>query len=140
MKQRTDTARTKSRDRCFRPLSAPVRSSCTRSRARALHPPHRPPERSREPPMHVTKLLCILAISAIVDAARAQNAPFLNINPSWSPDGQWLVFESRRHGDAELYVIASDGTSERRLTRSAGEDTHPSWSPDGETIVFDSNR
>src|SRR5688500_3168775 len=90
--------------------------------------------------MHVTKLLCILATTTVIDAARAQTAPFLNINPSWSPDGQWLVFESRRHGDAELYVIASNGTRERRLTWSAGEDTHPSWSPDGQTIVFDSNR
>jgi Tol biopolymer transport system component len=69
-------------------------------------------------------------------------APFLNINPSWSPDGTRLVFESSRHGNVEIYVINADGTGERRLTRSGSDiaNTHPSWSPDGATIVFDSNR
>jgi TolB protein len=70
----------------------------------------------------------------------AQNAPFLNINPSWSPDGRFLVFESRRHGEPELYIMAVDGSRERRLTTNSFSDTHPAWSPDGEWILFDSNR
>ena len=78
-------------------------------------------------------MLCVLPVSA-------QSAPFLNINPSWSPDGRWLVFESRRHGPAELYVIGVDGTGERRLTWNGAHDTHPAWSPDGASIVFDSQR
>ena len=90
--------------------------------------------------MHPARILGGLALLATADAAMAQNAPFLNINPSWSPDGRRLVFESRRHGDAELYIINADGTGERRLTWSGGEDTHAAWSPDGSTIVFDSDR
>lgn len=70
----------------------------------------------------------------------AQSQNFLNINPSWSPDGCQLVFESRQHGTASLYVINVDGTGERRLTWTTGDDTHPSWSPDGSRIVYDSNR
>ena len=80
----------------------------------------------------------VLAFCAVTGTAEAQS--FLNINPSWSPDGRRLVFESRRHGRAQLYLINADGTAERRLTNSAGEDTHPSWSPDGSQIVFDSYR
>jgi Tol biopolymer transport system component len=69
-------------------------------------------------------------------------APFLNINPSWSPDGTRLAFESSRHGGSEIYVINLGTGAERRLTFSDPdiENTHPSWSPDGTTIVFDSNR
>src|SRR6185503_12938497 len=68
-------------------------------------------------------------------------SPFLNINPAWSPDGKHLVFQSERvAGRTNLYIINVDGTGERRLTWTAGDDTHPSWSPDGNTIVFDSNR
>ncbi|MEW5915521.1 MAG: hypothetical protein AB1762_03915, partial [Gemmatimonadota bacterium] len=70
----------------------------------------------------------------------AQTSGFLNINPSWSPDGRQLVFESRRHGGVVLYVINADGSGERRLTWTNAEDTHPAWSPDGSRIVFDSNR
>jgi TolB protein len=70
----------------------------------------------------------------------AQGAVFLNINPSWSPDGRYLVFQSERHGSAELYIIGVDGTGERRLTWNNADDTHPDWSPDGRLIVFDSNR
>ncbi|MGH7711868.1 MAG: TolB family protein, partial [Gemmatimonadaceae bacterium] len=70
----------------------------------------------------------------------AQTPIFLNINPSWSPDGRQLVFESRRHGAASLYIINADGSGERRLTWTLGDDTHPAWSPHGSHIVFDSNR
>jgi dipeptidyl aminopeptidase/acylaminoacyl peptidase len=76
-----------------------------------------------------------------VVAAAGQRPPtFLNINPSWSPDGQWLVFQSDRHGPAELSVIAADGTGEHRLTWNNANDTHPAWSPGGAWIVFDSDR
>ena len=80
----------------------------------------------------------LLALAAAASPAPAPN--FLDINPSWSPDGRWLVFQSERHGRTQLYVIGADGNGERRLTRSFGEDTHPAWSPDGEWILFDSNR
>jgi hypothetical protein len=37
--------------------------------------------------------------------AGAQSPTFLNNNPSWSPDGRQLVFQSDRHGSTELYVV-----------------------------------
>jgi TolB protein len=85
---------------------------------------------------------CLLFAAASASAQANKESEFLNINPSWSPDGVRLVFESRRHGGTELYIINADGTGERRLTFSgaAVENTHPSWSADGSTIVFDSNR
>ncbi len=59
--------------------------------------------------------------------------------PSWSPDGQEIVF-SRYGGDSApektgLYVMSPDGGEPRRLTTVIGE--HPDWSPDGCYIAFD---
>jgi WD40 repeat protein len=44
----------------------------------------------------------IAVLVAGVGSPRAQT--FLNINPSWSPDGRQLVFQSDRHGRTELYI------------------------------------
>src|SRR5689334_22329492 len=84
----------------------------------------------------------LAAVTAFASGAGAQQPQvFLNINPSWSPDGRQLVFESARHGNTTLYTINADGTGERRLTYTGyGDDTHPAWSPDGKTILFDSSR
>ena len=93
----------------------------------------------------MTRLLPFLAASVLLTrqgAAQAAPELFLNINPSWAPDGRRLVFESSRHGNVELYVINADGTGERRLTYSPSNvvNSHASWSPDGSSIVFDSFR
>jgi len=88
----------------------------------------------------VASWLLLSHASEAVTQSASPIAPLTNVNPSWSPDGRQIVFETRRHGRAQLYVINADGTGERRLTRSLGDDTHPAWSPDGSTIVFDSIR
>src|SRR6476469_962376 len=85
----------------------------------------------------------LAAVIAFASGAGAQQPEqvFLNINPSWSPDGRQLVFESARHGNTTLYIINADGTGEHRLTFTGyGDDTHPAWSPDGRTILYDSSR
>ncbi len=51
--------------------------------------------------------------------------------PSWSPDGSKILFESQREPRG-IYVMNADGTAARRL--AAG--TNPTWSPDGSKIVF----
>lgn len=60
--------------------------------------------------------------------------------PSWSPDGQRLVFRSTRDGNKELYVINADGSGLLRLTASQGTDTFPHWSPREDRVVFASDR
>src|SRR5215213_5569463 len=91
----------------------------------------------------LTRSLLLTLATALLTAPAGTQQPqiFLNINPSWSPDGRQLVFQSARLGNTTLYIINADGTGERRLTRTGyGDDTHPSWSPDGRTILFDSSR
>lgn len=51
-------------------------------------------------------------------------------NPTWSPDGQHLVFVSTRDGgDLELYRMTRAGKDITRLTDHDGADWLPRWSP-----------
>lgn len=60
--------------------------------------------------------------------------------PAPSPDGQQVVFMSRRAGNWEIYVINADGSEAQRLTDEPADDGLPTWSPDGQAIAFVSNR
>jgi TolB protein len=58
--------------------------------------------------------------------------------PAWSPDGQYIVFQSDRDGGwPEIYVMEADGSNPRNLTNHESYDGNPAWSPDGSTIAFD---
>ena len=72
-----------------------------------------------------------------------------NFRPSWSPDGAWIAFTSDRDAQpgynpgmwehlqsTAVYVVRSDGTALRRLTKSEGVAGSPSWSADGQRLVF----
>lgn len=54
--------------------------------------------------------------------------------PSWSPDGETIVFASDRaqaSGETDLYVMNASGGDVRRLTDHPGKDADPFFSPDG---------
>jgi len=59
---------------------------------------------------------------------------------AWSPDGKRLAFESRRTGDAEIFVVDADGSNVIQLTDHLGSDGTPAWSADGTRIAFSSIR
>lgn len=67
-------------------------------------------------------------------------------NPSWSPDGEYIVFSSDRGRDSrdvanyDIWIIRADGTGLRQLTTNGSEDDYPVVSPDGTFIYFVSNR
>jgi TolB protein len=52
-----------------------------------------------------------------------------NEDPSWSPDGRYLMFSSNRTGDYHLYMMTANGQNQRQITFLTGEQTAPSWAP-----------
>ena len=72
-------------------------------------------------------------LTAAVFGLRNLTANWGDRSPAWSPDGSKLVFV--RAG--RLYVIGSDGSGLRRITRlRLNRVVSPAWSPDGRSIAF----
>ncbi|MEE8422722.1 MAG: protein kinase [Dehalococcoidia bacterium] len=77
---------------------------------------------------------------------RLTDNPGKDGDPSWSPDGSKIVFETDRHGELfEIYTMNADGSGLQRLTISDTSENQyvnvePVWSPDGSLIAFTSTR
>ena len=68
-----------------------------------------------------------------------------DFNPSWSPDGRWIVFERGEWGaisdEYNIWICASEGGMAKKLTEAERDGTkfhnfNPSWSPDSKRLVI----
>ena len=60
--------------------------------------------------------------------------------PRVSPDGNWIVFSSKRTGNYDVFVMPIDGGAPRQLTYHSAADIASDWSPDGKKVLFFSSR
>ena len=59
-----------------------------------------------------------------------------NIHPAVSPNGKQIAFISDRDGLSNVWVMNTDGTELRQVTKEKNNIIHaPKWSPDGEYIL-----
>jgi TolB protein len=63
----------------------------------------------------------------------------LNRSPSWSPDGLYIAFMSKRNGRWQIYTMDNNGNDLKNLTNDKSDNTNPIWSPDGKHIAFESS-
>ena len=88
-----------------------------------------------------------VAVNAVVNtAAPAPHERWLtrgnssDRQPSYSPDGKTVIFSSNRSGNLDLWTIATDGGTVRRITDDGAEDWDPAFTPDGKKVVWSSGR
>jgi Tol biopolymer transport system component len=78
------------------------------------------------------------------DVRKLTDSQGFNGNPSWSPDGRWLVYSTDRGGGQHIEIIPSDGSGpSRRITTLAGGSAGQElarFSPNGKRIVFNEVR
>lgn len=63
-------------------------------------------------------------------------SPGENMMARFSADGRFIVFQSNRDGNWEIYRALPDGSQPFRLTDNPAVDETPSFSPDGHTVAF----
>lgn len=63
------------------------------------------------------------------------------VRPSYSPDGQWILFQYRETQDSpwEVWVTRPDGGQPRPVAKG-GNSVHPCWGPGDGWFVFSSDR
>ena len=92
-------------------------------------------------------LAALFAVAALrrgseFDAPRfASNAQLstndgLDVNASFSPDGQLVTYASDRTGSFEIFVRTLASGNEIQITSNDGQNLFPVFSPDGQTIAF----
>jgi len=72
----------------------------------------------------------------MIRSVQITNSSALDIYPSFSSDGNSIVYSSSKSGDFEIYARQLGGGREVQLTADGMHNLAPSWSPDGGSIAY----
>ncbi|AOS43657.1 Prolyl tripeptidyl peptidase precursor [Lacunisphaera limnophila] len=70
------------------------------------------------------------------EARLLAGSPKHDRHPRWSPDGQWIAFESNRGGSTQLWIVPASGGEARQLTDLSTEAGQAVWAPTGDQLAF----
>src|ERR1700756_2377441 len=74
------------------------------------------------------------------EARRLTSDIGIEIDPIFSPDGNWIAFTGEYDGNEDVYVIPAAGGIPKRLTSHPSSDQAVGWTRDGKRILFRSTR
>ena len=57
-------------------------------------------------------------------------------NPTWSPDGSLIAYDSNTGGSSQIWTMRPDGGRRVQLTTGPGVHWGPAWSPDGSWLAY----
>jgi dipeptidyl aminopeptidase/acylaminoacyl peptidase len=60
----------------------------------------------------------------------------VNDGPDFSPDGQFIYFDSSRSGSTQIWRMRPDGSHPEQITDDDGQNSSPHISPDGKNLAF----
>ena len=78
----------------------------------------------KKPPISIAEAQLVTSGNQVIESADI------------SPDGQWIVFDSNRSGNQDIYKMPLKGGEPEQLTSDPSDDFFPVWSPDGREIAF----
>jgi Tol biopolymer transport system component/DNA-binding winged helix-turn-helix (wHTH) protein len=77
----------------------------------------------------------------VLEMTQVTSAPELDLNPTFSPDGNSLAYSSDRGGSFEIYAKSlAPGGREIQLTSDGDRNMEPAWSPGGDLIAYHSSK
>jgi TolB protein len=76
------------------------------------------------------------------EVSQITDSPQYDSAPSWSPDSQWLAFETYINENLEVAVVSVTDRTQPILpiTEDPASDHSPVWAPDGRHVAFISSR
>lgn len=79
-----------------------------------------------------------LSTDSGVNFSKVTNDPTLDYEPTFSPDGRWLIFTSERNGNPSLFIKSTEAPDipARLLIDSNAMQDQAQLSPDGKWLVF----
>src|SRR5688572_29830316 len=70
------------------------------------------------------------------EAEQLTFGPYFDANPTFSPDGQLLAFDSDRDGsEGNIFLLDLSSKEVTQITRDEWAD-RPAWSPDGRSLIY----
>ena len=92
------------------------------------------------------KQIWVMSTDGSEETQLTQNNEYDARNPSWSPDGKWIVFDSdegldsQKRQNYDIWLMTADGSKKTQLTTNGSWDDSPCWDYTGKFIYFRSNR